>query len=302
MSIKKAIIFSDNSSSLPELYGAAKAVAEEVSAFYIGEKAEAKGAETVYYLGSVSDGKMYESYIPEMKAVITQEKPELVLMSATVRCRLIAARLAAWLGTSVLSDSKGLSVEEGVVSKRMVYGGSAFKTEKAKGTAVVCLSAGVAEAVALPENVNVIDRSDGEVCTGMCLKGVEEKKSEGVDLTAAKKIVCIGRAFSTEEDLQLAKDFAAAVGAEVGCTRPVAEDGLMPHKTYVGISGAMLNPEVYFGFGISGQIQHLVGVNSAKVMFAINKDEDAPIFKNIDYGMVGKVEEILPELIKRLKK
>lgn len=297
--INKAIIFSDNSSALGELYGAAKVLAENVIALHVGDKAEAKGAETVYWLGELGNGKLYESYIPEMKAVIEEEKPGAVIMPATVRCRYIAARLAAWLGTSVLTDSKGLSYEDGVVSKRMVYGGSAFKTEKAKGTAVVCLAGGSAEALELPE-ANVVDRSSA-VCEGLTLVETVEKKVEGVDLTAAKKIVCAGRAFSNAEELAVAQEFTAAVGAELGCTRPVAEDGLMPHNSYVGISGAMLNPEVYFGLGVSGQIQHLVGVNSAKVMFAINKDANAPIFKCVDYGMVGKVEEILPELIKRLK-
>lgn len=299
--INNVIIFSDNPSALPELYGCAKALSENVGAFYIGEKAEAKGAENVYYLGDLSGGRLYESYVPAMKAVIEEVKPELILFPATVRCRLIAARLAAWLGTSVLTDSKGIDFDGGIVSKRMVFGGTAFKTERAVSTAVVCLSGGVAQAAELPEG-NVVDRSASAIDEGITLKSVEEKKSEGVDLTAAKKIVCVGRAFTNDEELAVAREFAAAIGAEVGCTRPVAEDGLMPHKSYVGISGAMLSPDVYFGFGISGQIQHLVGANSAKVMFAINKDANAPIFKCVDYGMVGKVEEIIPELTKRLKK
>ncbi len=298
--MKNVIIYADNAASLSELYGAASAVAEKVSAFYAGDKAAACGAETVYYLGDLADGKIVENYIPAMKAVIADVQPELVLMSCSVRCRQIAAQIAASLKTTVMSDSTGLDFANGMASQRMVYGGAAIRTEKSKGITVACLAPGVGEAKELPAVAEVVDVA-AAAAAGLKCTGVEVKKVESVDLAAAKKIVCIGRAFTSPEEVALAEEFAKAIGAELGCTRPVAEDDLMAYNRYVGISGAMTRPDVYIGLGISGQIQHLVGVNTAKVMFAVNKDDKAPIFSAVDYGMVGKVADVLPKLTELLK-
>ncbi|MBQ9003071.1 MAG: electron transfer flavoprotein subunit alpha/FixB family protein, partial [Eggerthellaceae bacterium] len=110
-------------------------------------------------------------------------------------------------------------------------------------------------------------------------------------------IVAAGRGFAEEADLGLARDFADKLGAGLGCSRPLAEGvNWMPTETYIGVSGLMLSPKVYVGVGISGQMQHMVGVKSAGTVFAINKDKNAPIFKQCDYGLVGDLKTILPAL------
>ncbi|HBR09149.1 MAG TPA: electron transfer flavoprotein subunit alpha, partial [Clostridiales bacterium] len=124
-----------------------------------------------------------------------------------------------------------------------------------------------------------------------------------VNLPAAKRVIGVGRGFSNEEDLELARDLAKAIGAEIGCTRPIAEESKwMPRETYIGVSGVMLKPELYFAIGLSGQVQHTVGINQSGTIIAINKDKEAPIFRYADYGIVGDLRKILPQLSGLLKK
>lgn len=106
-----------------------------------------------------------------------------------------------------------------------------------------------------------------------------------------------GRGFGSEEDLQLARDLAAKLGAELACSRPLAEGvDWFPREAYVGVSGAVVSPKVYVAVGISGQMQHMVGCNGADVIVAVNKDKNAPVFKACDYGFVGDLKTVLPAL------
>ena len=121
-----------------------------------------------------------------------------------------------------------------------------------------------------------------------------------MNLAAAKVVVGVGRGLEREENLSLARDLAAAIGGEVGCSRPVAEgEKWMPRETYIGVSGVMIKPELYIACGISGQVQHMAGVNQSRVIVAINKDKSAPIFKQCDYGIVGDLSVVLPALTKK---
>ena len=114
---------------------------------------------------------------------------------------------------------------------------------------------------------------------------------------AGAKNMTGGRGFAEEADLQLMRDVAAKLGGECGCSRPLAEGvDWMPREAYIGVSGMMLAPKMYLGIGISGQMQHMVGVNHAGTMFAVNKDKNAPIFKQCDYGLVGDLKDVLPKL------
>lgn len=297
--LKNVMIYSDNE-QINELYAAAKEIGESVSAFYIGRREDARGAERVYYLGAAENGRLHESYIPAMIEAIKEQRPDAVLMSTSTRCRMMAAAIAASFGTSVLTDCGELTLDGGLVSKRMVYGGAAFKTEWAGAFAVACLSPGAYEAAELPADPVCVEVPD-RAAEGVVLTDSKAKIKESVNLAAAKKVVCIGRGCSGESSVRLAEEFAALTGSELGCTRPVAEDGIMAVERYVGISGVMLKPEVYLGVGISGQIQHMVGVNQSRTMFAINKDKDAPIFRNVDYGIVGEADAVLSRLVDMMK-
>jgi electron transfer flavoprotein alpha subunit len=229
--------------------------------------------------------------------------PDLVLIESTRDGRLVAGLIAAAMGISPLVDASSISIADGKVTiKRMVYGGAAFKTESAKlGTAVVVCNAGLFEAgtTAVAEELKI----SAEPAAGIRFKDKKAKDSSTVNLAAAKRVVCVGRGIGSEANLALAKGFATAIGAELGCSRPVAEESkLLPKEQYVGISGAMIKPELYVGAGISGQVQHMVGVGQALTIVAINKDKNAPIFKQCDYGIVGDLEKVLPALAAKLGK
>jgi electron transfer flavoprotein alpha subunit len=132
---------------------------------------------------------------------------------------------------------------------------------------------------------------------GVVLIETRAKGGESVDLTAAKRVVGVGRGFAAESDLELARVLAAKLGAEVACSRPIAEGvNWMPAERYLGVSGATIKPDLYLAVGISGQVQHLVGVNHSKVIVAVNKDPKAPIFAQADFGVVGDLYQVLPAL------
>lgn len=274
---------------------------EHVSLIYAGEKDDAVNAGKAYWLGSL-DSTSFVTYIPEIVKLVKEHKPELVLIELTKNGRLAAAHAAVALETVVLTDVSELSAADGkVTGKRMVYGGSAVKTESVSGSAVVCLSV-QADKEAQPTAAGEIIELAAENCGGITFTGKTERTVQTVNLNAATRVVGVGRGFSTEESLSIARDFAAAFEAEIGCTRPIAEEERwMPTERYIGVSGAMIKPAVYVAAGISGQVQHTVGVNEAGLIIAVNKDEHAPIFNNCDYGIIGDVAQVLPLLAEKLK-
>ena len=128
-----------------------------------------------------------------------------------------------------------------------------------------------------------------------------QEESGGVDLTSAEIIVSVGRGIGKEENIPLAQEFAKTIGAELSSSRPVVDSGWLPSVHQVGSSGQSVSPKMYLALGISGAIQHVVGMKGSKNIVAINKDPDAPIFEIADYGVVGDVLEILPKLNEALK-
>ena len=132
--------------------------------------------------------------------------------------------------------------------------------------------------------------------------GRSPRQRGSVNLAEAKIIVCVGRGVGKPEDIKLARDLAEVLNGEVGCSRPVAEElNWLPEELYLGISGKKVKPELYIGLGVSGQIQHVTGIRDSKVIFAVNQDENAPIFEAADYGIVGDLYQVVPKLIEELK-
>ena len=126
-------------------------------------------------------------------------------------------------------------------------------------------------------------------------------EKSGVDLNKADVVVAAGRGFAEESELDLARELCDKLGAGLACSRPLTEGvNWLPTELYVGVSGLMLSPKAYVACGISGQMQHMVGCNRAGTMFAINKDKNAPVFKQCDYGIVGDVKDVLPKLVAAL--
>jgi electron transfer flavoprotein alpha subunit len=226
-----------------------------------------------------------------------------VLVGSTRRGKETAPRLAQRLGAGCVTDVNSLVVEEGeLVAGRYAFGGATvaretlttplkvfavmpktFSTEGAKA------GAGTIESPAL------------DVTTAVKLVARRPKEGAVVNLDAAPRIVGVGRGFAKREDLPLGDQLAEALGAVVGCTKSIADFEWLSEDRIIGLSGAKTAPDLYLSVGVSGQIQHTVGVNGAKLIAAVNKDKDAPIFALADYGIVGDLYEVVPALVERLK-
>ena len=128
-----------------------------------------------------------------------------------------------------------------------------------------------------------------------------KETAEGVDLTAAEIIISVGRGISKEENIPVAESLANKLNAQIGASRPVVDAGWLDHSRQIGSSGQTVSPKLYFSIGVSGAIQHLVGMKGSKNIIAINKDSNAPIFEIADYAIIGDLLEIVPKLIEKIK-
>ncbi|NJB66406.1 electron transfer flavoprotein alpha subunit [Desulfobaculum xiamenense] len=310
--ISNVWVFSDAASRLPEVIAGAAQLGEKVSAFVLGSQADvarafACGADAVYHLGEADSSRVIEAYADSMAAVIAEgEKPALVLMPSTRRCKGLASLLGVRLEAGVVTEAAEIAIEaDGVLAKHMVFGGLALGEEKVKSSvSIVVVGSGVFAPAAEDASKTGEAVSVAFVEPKASVKCIERRAKQGssVDLNKAKRVVSIGRGIAKQEDIKIAEDLCAALGAELGCSRPIAEgEQWMERERYVGISGVMPKPEVYLALGISGQIQHMVGVNGAQVIVAVNKDKNAPIFQFADYGIVGDLYKVVPALINAFK-
>jgi electron transfer flavoprotein alpha subunit len=234
--------------------------------------------------------------------------PDLILFISTARGKELAARLAARLGAGLCSGCTALAFDKGSGSirmERLAYGGAATQKLTSSTKPVV---------VTVPprfcEPAQVVDGRTGKTrelpsSPPSAVRILERKPKEKVakDITEARVIVCAGRGFDKKEDLGLARELADALGGELGATRPLTEEmHWLPEDLCIGLSGVQVKPDLYVGLGVSGQVQHMTGVRNAKVVCAVNRDENAPIFPLSDFGIVGNLYDVVPKLIAELKK
>lgn len=282
-----------------DLCAGARSFGGEVALVALGKDKAWTGIADVVYCIDVPSDVVVEAAAATVISLAKEKQPKVVLVEPTRRMKVVAGKLAAALDVSVITDVASF---EGETAKSLYFGGIAARDQKSLGSVAIftCTAAPFGDAEATGTDVVepvafVADES------GVVLRSREELPASDVNLAASKRIVAAGRGFAAEEDLQLARNFAAAIGGELGCTRPLTEaENWMPREAYIGISGLMLNPEVYVGIGVSGQMQHMVGVNGAKLVFAINKDKNAPIFSQADYGLVGDLNAVLPIINEKL--
>lgn len=276
-----------------DLCAGARTFGGEVALVALGADKVRTGIADVVYSINIPADVMVEDASVTVTALVKEKAPQVVLVEPTRRMKVVAGKLAAALDTSVVTDVVAF---DGDVAKSLYFGGIAARDQKCLGEVAIytCTTAPFGETeVTGTDVVELVAFAPAE--SGLVLRCREELPASDVNLGAAKRIVAAGRGFAAEEDLQMARDFAAAIGGELGCTRPLTEaENWMPREAYIGISGLMLNPEVYVGVGVSGQMQHMVGVNGAKLAFAINKDKNAPIFNQVDYGLIGDLNAVLP--------
>lgn len=305
-------VFSDAASRLPEVIAGGKQLGDKVSAFVLGSQDDVAaafsfGADAVYSLGEKVADRIVEDYAATMAQVIAEgDKPALVLLPATRRGKALASLLGVRLDAGVITEASEISVEaDGISAKHMVYGGLALGEEKITSqVAIVILGSGAYQAAEADASKTGDAVAVEYVAPKASIKCIERREKQGssVDLDRAKRVVAIGRGIAKQEDITIAEELCAAIEAELGCSRPIAEgEKWMAREQYIGISGVMPKPEVYLALGISGQIQHMVGVNGAQTIVAVNKDKNAPIFQFADYGIVGDLYKVVPALVNAFK-
>jgi electron transfer flavoprotein alpha subunit len=231
-----------------------------------------------------------------------------VLMSATAMGKDLSGHVAGMLQTSVAQDCVELKVDGGrILARRPVYAGKAYATVAVKaGPLVATLRPNVFKAGppdpsrTAPAETLPLDARDADF--GAVVKEILSGASRKAELTEANVVVSGGRGLKGPENWGLITDLAAALGGAQGASRAVVDAGWRPHEEQVGQTGKTVSPSLYIACGISGAIQHLAGMSSAKYIVAINKDPDAPIFKVANYGIVGDVFEVLPALTAEFKK
>lgn len=258
------------------------------------------GADKVYVLKGASNWP--EDYARAMADLLNAEGAELFLVGATVRGRDIAARIAAYLKCGLVGDASTVKrADNGIETTRMMYGGAVVQTTLLNGFNVITVPAGKYSAPSAGATSEIINR---EVKVDVQVELLEtvaiEKK--GIDLSQANKVVCIGLGVENQSDLKMVEELTDALVAALACTRPISEEkGWLPVDSYIGISGKAIKPDLYIGLGVSGQVQHTVGIRDAKIIVAVNNNDKAPIFRIADYGIVGDMNEIVPLLTQAIK-
>ena len=228
-----------------------------------------------------------------------------VVVAATATGKDLAPRIAARLGVSLASDVTDAAFEGGtLLATRPVYAGKALLKVKVSGAVVVSVRPNVFTAVERPRagtaETVAVDVSAGRVT----VKEVKAAAAGTLDVAEAPIVISGGRGLKEPGNFKVLEELAQAFGgrAAVGASRAVVDAGWRPHADQVGQTGKTVSPSLYIAVGISGAIQHLAGMRTSKVIVAINKDKDAPIFKVADYGIVGDLFEIVPKLAEEVKK
>lgn len=307
MAIQSIFIVSDNNAVLPEFCAGAKSLASSVTAVLFGSEADAKanetcGADKIIYC-PVTEEQAPEDYAAAIAEAVKAVPNAIVMVNNSIRGKVLAGTMAVHLDTSVISSVNELSViDDELVCRRMVYGGTAMRKEKfVKSYGVITVSNGIFDVVPSTDTTAEIEAIAGVPSASLKRISRNEKTEGTVNLVAAKRIVDVGRGLAAEEDLEMCRSLAKILDGEVGCSRPVAENNKwMPKSSYLGITGVQVKPELLIALGLSGQVQHIGGINKSKVIVAINKDKSAPIFKNADFGLVGDMYKIIPALIEKL--
>ncbi len=249
-----------------------------------------------------------QGYCNAMDAVIKEASPSFVLFGATAMGKDLSARIAAKCDPALFTDCTEVAVENNVLKvTRPVYSGKVYAEAVSNGDTIKMASirpnifppASGSGEVAEVCDVAVAIYGDG---IGSIVKEIVKSAGGRKDLTESEIIVSGGRALKSEENFQILTDLADVLGASVGASRAAVDAGYAQHSMQVGQTGKVVNPKLYIACGISGAIQHLVGMRTSKVIVAINKDPDAPIFQKADYGIVGDLFEVVPILTDEFKK
>ena len=298
--------------------GIASATGEKLSAVVFGKsvagiasEVAAKKLEAVY---TAEDDKLAEyscdGYVAAAKQVVEMLSPRFVVLSHTYQVRDFAPKLAARLGRTFVTDCVGYRAEgSDVVFTRQIFQGKINTDVRVAGEPPILASfqagsyradkaeSGETRAAITPLEINM---ADVQIRTQAEAKFQEAKQA--VDLSQAPLIVAVGRGIKSQENIEIVQKLAEAMGAEIAASRPICDNEWLPMDRQIGSSGQTVSPKLYLAVGISGAIQHVVGMKNAQTIVAINKDAEAPIFDIADYGIVGDLFEIVPALTAEINK
>lgn len=307
-------LFAENRGQALELLSIARSLADElntnVSALvFKGGQDEQElldcGADNIIYMTALAADQALGSYVPVVAEAAKKNDPDIFLLPATSACRDFAARIANRLDTGLCSNCIGLSLDgKTLVMERLAFGGAAVQKVVCECQPVMAtVMPGTFSAAAMsPGRKGSISELPGPPESAVKILEKKAKVKAARSITESKVIVSVGRGFEKQEDLAMAKELADLLGGEIACTRPISEEmKWLPEELCIGLSGVQVKPELYIGIGVSGQIQHVTGIRNSKVIAAINKDENAPIFGVADLGIVGDLYDVVPKIIKELE-
>ena len=251
-----------------------------------------------------------DGYVLALAALMSQEQPSLVFFPHTYQTRDFAPALAARLGRGLVTDVTAVRKDgDHLAFSRPVFQGKLSADVTATGPSphlvTVQIGAFRADAAKTGSATAPVRKADVSIDAGAIRQKPEapfKEAKQSVDLSQAERIVAVGRGIKGQEHLALAQQLAQAMGAEIAASRPICDSGWLPMDRQIGSSGQTVAPKLYVALGISGAIQHLVGMKGSRTIVAINKDAEAPIFEIADYGIVGDLFEIVPAMIAELQK
>jgi electron transfer flavoprotein alpha subunit len=258
-----------------------------------------------------------EKYEPDgvvaaLKAFIRQKQPALVLMPHTYQVRDFAPQLATALERTLISDAIGFRKSD--AGGKLLFTRQMFQGKFAADVSFACpaphfvtfqagaFRADKAEAGASPAPVETVNAQVPDGAQRNRPEDPFKEAKQAVDLTQAEIIVSVGRGIKEQKNIELAKALADALGGEIAASRPICDSGWLPMDRQIGSSGQTVSPKLYLAVGISGAIQHIVGMKGSRSIIAINKDAEAPIFEIADFGVVGNLFDVLPALTEEVKK
>jgi electron transfer flavoprotein alpha subunit len=284
----------------------------EPSAVYVGpgidtsaERLAEYGARKIY----VADAEDFGSYLVTPKVTVLAQlvrdvQPAAVLIASTAEGKEVAGRLAVRTDSGVITDAVDLS--DDLVAEQSVFGGSTIVHSRVtSGTPIITMrpnSTPPEPAPADPERVPVeTTLSDADTAVRV-VERVVAKKAGRPELTEASIVVSGGRGVGSAEGFRIIEELADSLGAAVGASRAATDAGWYPHQNQVGQTGKTVSPQLYIAAGISGAIQHRAGMQTSKTIVAINKDAEAPIFELVDFGVVGDLATVVPQLTQEIEK
>jgi electron transfer flavoprotein alpha subunit len=299
-----------------EAIAAAQALGETVKVVVLGSALDAPAAELATAAADevlVVDDAALASYTADgwvlaLAALVAKETPNLVVFPHTYQTRDFSPALAARLGRALVTDVTGIRKDgDRLVFSRPVFQGKLSADVVAGGPAphLATVQIGAFRADAAKKGSATVRKADVSIDASTIRQRPEapfKEAKQSVDLSQAERIVAVGRGIKGQEHLALAQQLAQAMGAEIAASRPICDSGWLPMDRQIGSSGQTVAPKLYVALGISGAIQHLVGMKGSRTIVAINKDAEAPIFEIADYGIVGDLFEVVPAMIKELQK